>query len=156
VRIGNGAAEQLQLDIFGEAMDSVYFGDRRAGRPRGLTAISDLLGWLADNWDQARAASGTAAAERFHWPGDAWVAFDRGIKRYPARPPAPGAGTAKDARDQVMQRGWNAIGRALSSTTTTRCWTPRCWHGPRRCCAGDVASTLRARDRSWYPTASSR
>ena len=29
VRIGNGAADQLQLDIYGEAMDSMYFADRR-------------------------------------------------------------------------------------------------------------------------------
>src|SRR6476469_3786469 len=28
VRIGNGAAEQLQLDIYGEALDSFYFADR--------------------------------------------------------------------------------------------------------------------------------
>ena len=28
VRIGNGAADQLQLDIYGEAMDSIYFGDQ--------------------------------------------------------------------------------------------------------------------------------
>ena len=41
VRIGNGAAEQLQLDIFGEAMDSVYFGDRR-----GLQA--GHAGWSGD------------------------------------------------------------------------------------------------------------
>ena len=29
VRIGNGAAGQLQLDIYGEAIDSLYFGDQR-------------------------------------------------------------------------------------------------------------------------------
>ena len=28
VRIGNGAAEQLQLDIYGEALDAVFAGDR--------------------------------------------------------------------------------------------------------------------------------
>ena len=28
VRIGNGAADQLQLDIYGEAMDSLYFADQ--------------------------------------------------------------------------------------------------------------------------------
>ena len=83
VRIGNGAAEQLQLDIFGEAMDSVYFGDRRglqAGHS-GWLAISDLLGWLADNWDQPEAG----IWETRGGPKDftygrvmSWVAFDRG------------------------------------------------------------------------------
>ena len=32
VRIGNGAAEQLQLDIYGEALDSLYVADRH-GHP---------------------------------------------------------------------------------------------------------------------------
>ena len=37
VRIGNGAAEQLQLDIYGEALDSIYAGDHagiEVGHPR--------------------------------------------------------------------------------------------------------------------------
>ena len=46
VRIGNGASDQLQLDIYGEAMDSIYFADRhgladrppRAGRASGAPA----------------------------------------------------------------------------------------------------------------------
>jgi GH15 family glucan-1,4-alpha-glucosidase len=37
VRIGNGAADQLQLDIYGEALDSIYAADRAGqlvpGRP---------------------------------------------------------------------------------------------------------------------------
>src|ERR1700716_2436370 len=32
VRIGNGAADQLQLDIYGEMMDSIYIADQRALR----------------------------------------------------------------------------------------------------------------------------
>jgi GH15 family glucan-1,4-alpha-glucosidase len=117
VRIGNGAAEQLQLDIFGEAMDSVYFGDRRglqAGHA-GWTAISDLLGWLADNWDQPEAG----IWETRGGPKDftygrvmSWVAFDRGIRlaTQHGRPaPLERWNSQRDALyDQVMQRGWNA------------------------------------------------
>ena len=41
VRIGNGASDQLQLDIYGEALDSVELADRRGnrGRPRWMDAL---------------------------------------------------------------------------------------------------------------------
>ena len=34
VRIGNGASDQLQLDIYGEALDSIFFADKRGLRDR--------------------------------------------------------------------------------------------------------------------------
>jgi GH15 family glucan-1,4-alpha-glucosidase len=117
VRIGNGAAEQLQLDIFGEAMDSVYYGDRRGlqiGQP-GWLAIRDLLGWLSDNWDQPEAG----IWETRGGPKDftygrvmSWVAFDRAIRLATERGrPAPLDRwiSERDALyEQVMQHGWNA------------------------------------------------
>ena len=54
VRIGNCASDQLQLDIYGEALDSIFFADAR-GLPvghRGWTSIRELLDWLAEHWDQ--------------------------------------------------------------------------------------------------------
>src|SRR5690349_23594645 len=48
VRIGNGAADQLQLDIYGEALDSIYRADQcgiTAGH-QGWQRICDLLGWV--------------------------------------------------------------------------------------------------------------
>src|ERR687889_2574020 len=84
VRIGNGAAEQLQLDIYGEALDSVFAGVR-AGLPlphRGWTAISRVLDWLVDNWDQPDEGIWETRGGRQPLPhrrGMWWGGFERGI-----------------------------------------------------------------------------
>ena len=52
VRVGNGACEQLQLDIYGELMDSIYLYDKY-GSPMAYDAwhrIRPLIDWVADNW----------------------------------------------------------------------------------------------------------
>jgi GH15 family glucan-1,4-alpha-glucosidase len=122
VRIGNGAAEQLQLDIYGEAMDSVYFGDHlglEVGH-QGWLAIAEMLDWLADHWDQSEAG----IWETRGGPKDfvygrvmCWVAFDRAIRLAAehGRPaPLDRWMTARDAiYDQVMTRGWNADRQAF-------------------------------------------
>ncbi len=51
VRAGNAAADQLQLDIYGEALDALIVGGD-IGAIRGWKALSDVLDWLADNWEQ--------------------------------------------------------------------------------------------------------
>ncbi len=56
VRIGNGAADQLQLDIYGEMLDSVYLADRngiRVGHP-GWTKLAQLADWLSRPLGPAR------------------------------------------------------------------------------------------------------
>ena len=53
VRIGNGAADQLQLDIYGEVMDSIALAD--FSDPVGISGwlgLVKILDWLCDNWDQ--------------------------------------------------------------------------------------------------------
>ncbi|MGY1622947.1 glycoside hydrolase family 15 protein [Geodermatophilus sp. SYSU D00965] len=85
VRIGNGAAEQLQLDIYGEALDSVYSGVR-AGLPlahQGWTAIGGVLDWLVDNWDQPEEGIWETRGGRQPFTYGrvmSWVAFDRGVR----------------------------------------------------------------------------
>ena len=54
VRIGNGAATQLQLDIYGELIDSVYLYNKY-GEPISFDTWRDLcsiVDWLCENWDQ--------------------------------------------------------------------------------------------------------
>ena len=68
VRIGNGAADQLQLDIYGEAMDSIYFADQHglARRPPRLAADPRpaRLGQPTTGTSRRRASGRPAAAGR--------------------------------------------------------------------------------------------
>ena len=68
VRIGNGAADQLQLDIYGEAMDSIYFADQHgiAARPPRLAArcATCSTGWPTTGTSRRRASGRPAAAAR--------------------------------------------------------------------------------------------
>jgi GH15 family glucan-1,4-alpha-glucosidase len=116
VRIGNGAAEQLQLDIYGEALDAIFAADR-AGLQlayQGWTAISQVLDWLADNWDQPEEGIWETRGGRQPFTYGrvmAWVAFDRGIRLATkhGRPADLERWTAERDRiyAQVMKRGFH-------------------------------------------------
>jgi pentatricopeptide repeat protein len=122
VRIGNGAASQLQLDIYGEALDSLYFADRR-GLPfghRGWTQIRDILDWLSANWDQPEEGIWETRGGRKDFTYGrlmSWVAFDRGLRLAAAHGrPGDVAGwtRARDAiYEQIMERGWSPRRKAF-------------------------------------------
>jgi GH15 family glucan-1,4-alpha-glucosidase len=116
VRIGNGAADQLQLDIYGEAMDSIHLADTH-GLPLphvGWTQVSDMLDWVCDNWDrpeegiwETRGGQKAFTYGRFM----CWVALDRGIRlaQSHGRPAEIGRWTQqRDAiYEQIMAEGWH-------------------------------------------------
>ncbi|HEY1320434.1 MAG TPA: glycoside hydrolase family 15 protein, partial [Streptosporangiaceae bacterium] len=116
VRIGNGAADQLQLDIYGEAMDSLYLADTfglQAGH-KGWTQVTHIIDWLCDHWDQPdEGIWETRGGQRDFTYGrfQTWVALDRAIKMatHRGRPANLMQWTA--VRDsvyrQIMDRGWN-------------------------------------------------
>jgi GH15 family glucan-1,4-alpha-glucosidase len=122
VRIGNGAADQLQLDIYGEALDSISFADER-GLPvghRGWVAICEVLDWLAARWDQPEEGIWETRGGRQDFTYGrlmSWVAFDRGLRLAAAhgRPAAVDRWTqARDAiYNQIMTKGWNSQRRAF-------------------------------------------
>jgi GH15 family glucan-1,4-alpha-glucosidase len=122
VRIGNGAAEQLQLDIYGEALDSVFAGDAQGltiGH-RGWTAIAGVLDWVAEHWDQPEEGIWeTRGGRRDFTYGRVmcWVALDRGLRLAAAHGRPARVETWTRARDaiyeQVMERGWSARRQAF-------------------------------------------
>jgi GH15 family glucan-1,4-alpha-glucosidase len=116
VRIGNGAADQLQLDIYGEAMDAVYLADTQGlqAAHRGWQHLSRILDWLCDNWDQPdEGIWETRGGQRDFTYGrfQTWVALDRAI-RIAQRRARPGnlerwAAERDRVYNQIMERGWN-------------------------------------------------
>ncbi|GAA1272109.1 glycoside hydrolase family 15 protein [Pseudonocardia aurantiaca] len=117
VRVGNGAADQLQLDIYGEAADSIFFADARGLQVghRGWSAIRELLDWLAAHWDQPEEGIWETRGGRQDFTYGrlmCWVAFDRGIRMAAARGRPAAVETWTAARDaiyeQIMEKGWDA------------------------------------------------
>ena len=85
VRIGNAASEQLQLDVYGEILDSLYEA-RRKGLPQleaswGLQKA--LVAHLEKIWTQPDEGIWEVRGGRRHFVFSkvmAWVAFDRAVR----------------------------------------------------------------------------
>jgi GH15 family glucan-1,4-alpha-glucosidase len=122
VRIGNGASDQLQLDIYGELLDSVYQADRHGLRVghRGWQALSGVLDWLGDNWDRPdEGIWETRGGQEDFTYGRlmSWVAFDRATRLAESlRRPGP-LDRWRSHRDriyaQIWERGWHSGRRAF-------------------------------------------
>lgn len=116
VRVGNGAVDQLQLDVYGELIDSVYLFDKH-GRGISHDAWTDLrriMSWLMDNWDRPDAGMWEIRGEpRTHTTSlvMSWVAVER-MMRVARRRGLPGdltelAATRDAIYERVMTECWN-------------------------------------------------
>ena len=122
VRIGNAAYEQLQLDIYGELMDSLYLYNKY-GKPISYELwwhLRRLANWVCKNWRK----KDDAIWEVRGGPRDfvyskvmCWVAVDRALRLAMKRSfPADRLRWLK-VRDQiyddVMKKGWNERKKAF-------------------------------------------
>jgi GH15 family glucan-1,4-alpha-glucosidase len=116
VRLGNGAVDQFQLDIFGELMDSIYLYDKH-GSPISYDvwkSLTWLLDWLSDNWRQADDGIWEVRGGRQHFVFSrmmCWVAFDRALRMANKRGlPAPWTrweDTRTAIYEEVMAHGYD-------------------------------------------------
>jgi GH15 family glucan-1,4-alpha-glucosidase len=86
VRIGNGAAHQLQLDIYGEVIDAAYVAER-FGRGRmtwdGWQSLTMVVEWLCENWNRPDEGIWETRGGQKHFTHSrlmSWVALDRAIR----------------------------------------------------------------------------
>ena len=118
VRIGNGAHDQLQLDIYGELLDAVYLFNKHA-TPVGYDGwlkIRRILNHVCDVWRDPDEGIWEVRSGRQHFVYSklmCWVALDRGLRLAEKRSfPADRERWLK-ARDaiyeEVMTRGWSCL-----------------------------------------------
>ena len=116
VRVGNGAAHQRQLDIYGALMDAAYLYNKH-GSPISYDSwigLSRLLEYVCAHWDQPDEGvwEVRGGPRQFVYSKVmCWVALDRGIRLADKRGFPADRAKWTDVRDRiyltVMSRGWN-------------------------------------------------
>jgi GH15 family glucan-1,4-alpha-glucosidase len=118
VRIGNDAATQLQLDIYGELVDSVYLYNKW-GAPishEEWRQLSEIVDWVCEHWDQADEGIWETRGGRQKFTSSrmmCWVAIERALR-------------------VAIQRGlpanharWGGERDRILRTIFTQCWSKR-------------------------------
>jgi GH15 family glucan-1,4-alpha-glucosidase len=116
VRIGNGAATQLQLDIYGELIDSVYLYNKY-GTPIYHDAwihVCRIIDWVSENWHLPDEGIWETRGGRQHFTYSrlmSWVAVERAVRIARQRGlPADlvrWMAARDEIYDEIMTRGWN-------------------------------------------------
>jgi GH15 family glucan-1,4-alpha-glucosidase len=127
-RIGNGAADQLQLDIYGELLDSVWLADRNGIQvgQAGWTKLGQLADWVAAHWDQPDEGIWETRGGRQNFTYGrlmCWVALDRMVRLAQGYGRPADLARWIDQRDriyhQLIERGWNPERRAFTQHDQT-------------------------------------
>jgi GH15 family glucan-1,4-alpha-glucosidase len=116
VRIGNDAATQLQLDIYGELVDSIYLTNKY-GDPishEGWENLCNIVDWVSENWDQPDEGIWETRGGRQDFTYSrlmCWVAIERAVRIARHRGLPADLVRWTRVRDeiygQIMARGWH-------------------------------------------------
>jgi len=117
VRVGNLAANQLQLDVHGELMDAMYTATRMGMRTSESSwrVLRRLMKWLEHNWQQPDEGIWEVRGPRqqfTHSKVMCWVALDRAVKmseQFGLDGPVDRWKQVRDSiRAEVCEKGWNS------------------------------------------------
>ncbi|MEW2419119.1 glycoside hydrolase family 15 protein [Streptomyces nigra] len=122
VRVGNGAVGQLQLDIYGALIDSVYLYDKWA-QPISSDQWDDVCGlvdWVCAHWDQPDEGIWETRGGRRKFLYSrlmCWVAIERAIRMALRRGLPADLARWQDCRDtiyrRIMSHGWSQSRQAF-------------------------------------------
>ncbi|MGY1584482.1 glycoside hydrolase family 15 protein [Streptomyces sp. MN13] len=117
VRIGNAAVKQVQLDVYGEVMDSLSLA-RTAGMPivpQGWEIQRAMVDFLSRAWRQPDEGLWEVRGGRRHFVHSkvmVWVAFDRAVRALERYPQLDGDREAwramrEEVHQEVCERGYD-------------------------------------------------
>ncbi|MFI6769319.1 glycoside hydrolase family 15 protein [Streptomyces sp. NPDC050355] len=122
VRIGNDAVNQLQLDIYGALIDSLYLYDKW-GEPLSSDhwdTVGKLVDWVCDNWDQPDEGIWETRGKIQNFLYSqlmCWVAIERAIRIATHRGLPADMLRWSRTRDaiyrRIMDRGWSTERKAF-------------------------------------------
>jgi len=85
VRVGNGAADQVQLDVYGDVMHAIWLHAREHGDLGGETgrAVAKIADYVAEHWHEPDSGIWEVQSDPTHFVQSkamCWVALDRAVK----------------------------------------------------------------------------
>ncbi len=122
VRIGNAAYGQLQLDIYGELMESVFHFNKYGNAISYdlWTRLRELVNWVCDNWHREDEGIWEMRSGRKHFVHSklmCWVALDRGLRLADDRSFPADRSRWIEVRDAIFEdiinKGWNEKRKAF-------------------------------------------
>jgi len=123
VHLGNGAYDQLQLDIYGELMDSVYLYDKYGAHISYSfwTRMRSLTNWVCDHWQEKDVGIWEVRGGDQHFLYSklmCWVALDRALRLAEKRSfPADRDRWLKNRDaiyEEIMEKGWDEERQAFT------------------------------------------
>jgi len=125
VRVGNAASTQLQLDVYGELLDSAYQTLTHGIEPSefGWALLRKLLAWLEDGWREKDSGIWEVRGPARHFTHSkvmSWVAFDRAVRLHDELGQEGPVERWQALRDeihaQVLANGWSERKQAFAQS----------------------------------------
>ncbi|MGZ6642671.1 MAG: glycoside hydrolase family 15 protein [Solirubrobacteraceae bacterium] len=125
VRVGNGAWDQTQLDVYGELLSALHVYRERLGElhPEIQAFAADLANTAAARWEETDAGIWEMRGEPRHHLSSkvlCWAALDRAVKLAPAlgeHADAARWATERDRiREAIVTRGWSDARQAYAQS----------------------------------------